>query len=56
MTMGIETVDYSVLVNNEVVGPIILGRGLRQEDLLSPYLFINREDGLSSLIWRAEAR
>lgn len=29
MCMCVESVDYSVLVNNEVVGPIIPGRGLR---------------------------
>jgi hypothetical protein len=25
----VETVDYSVIVNNDVVGPILLGRGMR---------------------------
>jgi len=29
MTMCVETADYSVLVNNEVVGPVIPSRGLR---------------------------
>ena len=29
MCMCVESVDYSVLVNNEVVGPIIPRRGLR---------------------------
>jgi hypothetical protein len=29
MMMCIESVDYPVLVNNDMAGPIILGRGLR---------------------------
>jgi len=35
MSMCEELVDYSVLVNNERVGPIIPERGLRQGDPLS---------------------
>ena len=54
--MCVESVDYSVLVNNEVVGPIIPRRGLRQGDPLSPYLFIICVDGLSSLIRDVEER
>jgi hypothetical protein len=52
----VETVDYSVLLNGNPVGPIIPGRGLRQGDPLPPYLFIICVEGLSSLINRAENR
>jgi len=50
MNMCVESMDYSVLVNNEKVGPIIPGRGLGQGDPLSPYMFIICAEGLSSLI------
>lgn len=33
--MCVETVDYFVIVNNDVLGPIIPCRGLRQGNLLS---------------------
>lgn len=52
----IKTASYSVLVNNEQVGLIIPGRGLRQGDSWSPYLFIICAKGLSALIKRAERR
>jgi len=50
----LETVDYSVIVNNEMVGPIIPDRGLRQGDPLSPYLFILCAEGLSALFRKAQ--
>jgi hypothetical protein len=54
--MCVEIVDHSVIANNENVGPIIPGRGLRQGDPLSPYLFIICAKGLLTLIKQAEAR
>jgi len=52
----VETVDYYVIVNNNMVGPIIPGQGLRQGDSLSPYLFILCAERLSTLIRQAERR
>lgn len=49
------TVEYNVLVNHDTIGPIIPGRGLRQGDPLSPYLFILCAQGLTSMINKAMA-
>jgi hypothetical protein len=54
--MCVETVDHSVLVNNNLVGPIIPGRRLRQGDPLSPYLFILCAERLTALLRQAERR
>lgn len=48
-------VRYSFWVNNELVGPVVPGRELRQSDPLSPYLFILCVEGLSVLIQKAES-
>lgn len=54
--MCVETVDYLIIVNNEMVGSIILDRGLRKDGPLSPYLFIICAEGLSALIQKVERR
>ncbi|MCI23418.1 RNA-directed DNA polymerase (Reverse transcriptase), partial [Trifolium medium] len=56
MMMCISSVNYHVLMNFDRVGPIFPGRGLRQGDPLSPYLFILMAEGLTSLIHQAIGR
>lgn len=50
------SVNYSVMVNMDKVGPIYPERGLRQEDSLSSYLFTLVAEGLSTLINKAVIR
>ena len=44
------TVSYSILVNGEPKGDIRPSRGLRQEDPLSPYLFLLCTEGLNRML------
>ncbi|KAK2360556.1 hypothetical protein QL285_085815 [Trifolium repens] len=55
MMVCVSSVNYSALVNFDKVCPIHPGRGLRQGDPLSPYLFILVTEGLTSLIHKAVA-
>lgn len=52
----VETFDYSVIINGTLTDPIIPGRGLRQGDPLSPYLFIICAEDLFAFIKKEEDR
>lgn len=53
MLLCVTTVEYKVSMNGTLVGLITPGRGLRQEDTLSPYLFLLCVEGLSQEIREA---
>ncbi|KAM6600853.1 hypothetical protein CsatA_020462 [Cannabis sativa] len=52
----VSTVSYTITHGGREMGPIVPGRGIRQGDPLSPYLFLLCAEGFSSLIKRFEAR
>ena len=56
ITRCMQTVTYSFNCNEETKGFITPGRGIRQGDPLSPYLFLICSEGFSSLLRRAEGR
>ena len=49
----VRTVSYSILVNSDPKGLINPTRGIRQDDPLSPFLFLLRTEGLHGLIKKA---
>jgi hypothetical protein len=51
--MCVTSVQYAVVVNGEPCGLIKLERGLRQGDLISPYLFMLCAEALSAMVTRA---
>ncbi|XP_040367431.1 uncharacterized protein LOC121050669 [Rosa chinensis] len=52
----VSTVSYEFVVNEEPRGRVLPGRGLRQGDSISPYLFLLCTEVRSKLISRAEAQ
>lgn len=52
----IETIDFNVMINEDIVGPILPRKGLRQWDPLSFYLFIIYMEGLIVLLKKVEGK
>ena len=46
----VRTVTYTPVINGKQSGAIVPSRGLRQGDLLSPFLFLIYAEGLVSMI------
>ena len=57
VALAMETIhiaSYSILINGEPQGFVKPTRGIKQGDLLSPYLFLLCAEGLSAMLMRAE--
>lgn len=52
----VTTIKYSVLVNGVLIDNFTPSREIRQEDSISPYLFLLGVEGLSALLLDAESR
>ena len=51
----VTTVEFKVIQDDHVLSPIMPGRGLRQGDLISPYLFIICAESLTVLVRNYES-
>ena len=54
MMICVKTVSYSVLINGEPKGKILPTRGLRQGNLISPYLILLCAEGLTAMLRKEE--